>query len=144
MFAKIFVQLLQTKNTTALELSKKIGVPKSIVYEWKNGKRQPSAENLMKLADYFGVSVCYLMTGKEFNDSENESDDEKELLLMLRAAKRISSEDHDLLVSDFKRNITLYLEAKAPNLKESKIIGKDSEEKPDAVDNFGVQDKKAK
>ena len=122
MFAELFVQLLQSKKTTALELSKQIGVPKSIVYEWKNGKRQPSAENLMKLADYFGVSVSYLMTGKDYDGPGAANEDEKELLLMLREAKRISLEDHDLLVSDFKRNISLYLKANAPSLKERKDI----------------------
>lgn len=116
MFTEIFVQLLQKKGVSALDVSRDISVPKSIVYEWKNGKRQPSVENLLKLADYFDVSVTYLMTGNDVpnvvsrsSDVQAEDDDEKELLLMLRAAKKISINDHDELVKNFRKNLQIYL-----------------------------------
>lgn len=32
---------------------------------WENGKAEPSVENLSRLADYFGVSIDYLV-GREF------------------------------------------------------------------------------
>lgn len=117
MFTEIFVQLLQKKGISALDVSRDISVPKSIVYEWKNGKRQPSVENLIKLADYFDVSVTYLLTGSDMSsigaqhssDVHVEDDDEKELLLMLRAAKKISISDHDELVKNFRNNLQIYL-----------------------------------
>ena len=43
-----------------LSLAKEIGVPKSIVYEWRQGVREPSMENLLRLSDFFGVSLEYL------------------------------------------------------------------------------------
>ena len=119
MFNEIFVQLLQKKGITALDLSRDISVPKTIVYEWKSGKRQPSVENLLKLAEYFDVSVTYLMTGSDgpeiaspqSSGVQAEDDAEKELLLMLRAAKKISVDDHDELVENFRKNLEIYLGA---------------------------------
>ena len=40
-----------------------------------------------------------------------EDDAEKELLLMLRAAKKISVDDHDELVENFRKNLEIYLGA---------------------------------
>ena len=105
MFCQRLNQLLQKQGISALALAKDIGVPKSIVYEWKAGKRSPSAENMRKMSEYFGVSLSYLM-GKE---SEGE---EEELLLLLRQAKQLSPQDHADLVASFKQSLDLYLRTK--------------------------------
>jgi len=44
MFSDTFVSLLKEHNKTALQVAKDLSIPKSIVYEWKNGKRVPSAD----------------------------------------------------------------------------------------------------
>ena len=41
------------------------GVTKSTFSDWKKGKSKPKQDKLQKIADYFGVTVDYLMTGKE-------------------------------------------------------------------------------
>lgn len=41
------------------------GVSKSAVSQWFSGVFEPKASSLAKLADYFGVSVEYLMTGED-------------------------------------------------------------------------------
>lgn len=61
----IFEQLLQKFGVTAYRISKETGVTQTSLSNWKNGKSTPSASNLQKIADYFGVSVEYLMTGEE-------------------------------------------------------------------------------
>ncbi len=33
---------------------------------YENGKREPSLDLLVKMSDFFNVSVHYLITGKEF------------------------------------------------------------------------------
>ena len=33
--------------------------------DWKRGRSTPKTENMKKIADYFGVTVDYLMTGKK-------------------------------------------------------------------------------
>ena len=83
-------------------------MPKSVVYEWKNGEREPSVENMVKLSEFFGVSLEYLAGQSEAPDSE-----ERELIVMLRAAKEISKDDHDELIDSFKKNISAYLRSKS-------------------------------
>lgn len=107
MFSEIFCHLLKEHNTNPLRLAKEIGVPKSIVYEWKNGEREPSIENTVKLSQYFGVSLEYLTGREESTDSS-----ERELIIMLRAAREISKDDHDELLESFKKNLGAYLRSK--------------------------------
>lgn len=62
---EIFEQLLQKYGITAYKVSKATGVTQTSLSNWKSGRSTPSAKTLQKIADYFGVSIEYLMTGKE-------------------------------------------------------------------------------
>lgn len=62
---EIFEQLLQKYSLTAYKVSKETGITQSTLSDWKRGRSTPKTENMKKIADYFGVSVEYLMTGKE-------------------------------------------------------------------------------
>ncbi|MDD6799260.1 MAG: helix-turn-helix transcriptional regulator [Firmicutes bacterium] len=115
MFSDIFSQLLQSNKTNPLRVARDLGIPKSIVYEWKQGLRDPSAENLKKLSDYFGVSPAYLLGSDDSGEQVDES--ERQLVLMLREAKRLSPKDHDELVENFKKNLDIYLRIKGAGKK---------------------------
>lgn len=56
-----FERLAKNKGVTPYKISKDTGVPQPTLSDWKNGKSTPKADKLMKLAEYFGVSVDYLM-----------------------------------------------------------------------------------
>lgn len=45
------------------KLEKELGFSNGSISKWKNS--MPTPERLQKIADYFGVTVDYLMTGKE-------------------------------------------------------------------------------
>lgn len=62
---EIFEQLLQKYGLTAYKVSKETGITQSTLSDWKRGRSTPKTENMKKIADYFGVSVEYLMTGKD-------------------------------------------------------------------------------
>ena len=47
-----------------VEFAQKMGVSKQCVSNWENDNVLPSIEMLVKLADYFGVTVDYLL-GRE-------------------------------------------------------------------------------
>ena len=70
------IQDLITKNNlSAYKLSLEIGLNKTFLTDWKNGKAKPSADALHKLADYFNVSVDYLLGrtehfAQEFSENE--------------------------------------------------------------------------
>ena len=58
-------ELLKSDGLTQSQLASGIGVNQSTVCNWLNGKKEPSIESLWKLADFFDVSVDYLIGRKE-------------------------------------------------------------------------------
>lgn len=53
--------LRKQKKLTIVELAEKIGVSKVTVLRWEHGTNQIGMEKAKKLAEYFGVSVDYLL-----------------------------------------------------------------------------------
>ena len=58
-----FEQLLKMDGSTVYRVSKETGISASTFTDWKNGRSVPKADKLKKIADYFGVSLDYLMEG---------------------------------------------------------------------------------
>lgn len=57
----IRVQLLaKEKNISIVELQKQLKIGKQAIFKWRTGT-VPRADTLMKVADYFGVSIDFLM-----------------------------------------------------------------------------------
>lgn len=73
MFWKKFVEICNSKNETPNGVAKKIGIASCSVTSWKNGGT-PRDTTLLKIAEYFGVSVEY------FSTEEKKPADEGELL----------------------------------------------------------------
>lgn len=61
----VFEQLLQKYDVTPYKVAKEAGVTQTALSNWKLGKSTPTTQTLQKIADYFGVTIDYLMTGKE-------------------------------------------------------------------------------
>lgn len=49
------------------------GITKSTFSDWKAGRYQPKQDKMQKIADFFGVSLTYLMTGEEQDNEESSS-----------------------------------------------------------------------
>ena len=62
---EIFEDLLKRYGVSAYRVGKATNIPASTFSDWKKGKSKPKQDKLQKIADYFGVTVDYLMTGKE-------------------------------------------------------------------------------
>lgn len=62
---EIFEQLLLKHGITAYRVAKETGITTATLTNWKQGKYTPKRDKIQKIADYFNVSVDYLMTGKE-------------------------------------------------------------------------------
>ena len=62
---EVFSELLQKNGVTPYKVSKETGVSQSTLSDWKRGLSTPKIDKMQKIADYFGVSVEYLQTGKE-------------------------------------------------------------------------------
>ena len=59
---EIFSELLQKYGVTPYKVSKETGVSQSTLSDWKRGISTPKPDKLQKIADYFGVSLTYLLT----------------------------------------------------------------------------------
>ena len=94
-------------------LEKELGFSNGSISKWKTSMSKP--ERLQKIADYFGVTVDYLMTGNESDGKERyytndetasiaqEIFDNKELRLLFDAAKDAQPDDlqtvHQMLLA---------------------------------------------
>ena len=112
---EVFEQLLQKFGVTTADVCKATGIGQSTMSNWKSRRNLLSGKNAQLIADYFGVSVDYLMTGKEkeggeryyLNDETSEIAQEifenKELRLLFDAAKDAQPEDlqtvHQMLLA---------------------------------------------
>lgn len=112
MISKI-LELMKNNNVTAATLTRELNLNHSAINNWTSGKAKPSADALSKIADYFNVSVDYLLGRTEIRETvtaENQfkikkapslTDEEKQLLDDYRAG--IS----DKLIQDMMGHATL-------------------------------------
>lgn len=66
--------LRKSKGLSQGKLEKQLGFSNGSISKWKNST--PKVERLQKLADFFGVSVEYLMTGKEDGQKKKDNTDD--------------------------------------------------------------------
>ena len=64
---EIYEQLLQEHGITSYKVSKDTGIAQSVLSSWKNGNSKPKPDKLKKIAEYFNVSIEYLMGGEDPN-----------------------------------------------------------------------------
>lgn len=65
-FAERLIEQRKEKGLSQASLAKQIGVSFAIVCYWETDKSEPTAPNLVKLADFFNVSVDYLLGRTEY------------------------------------------------------------------------------
>lgn len=61
----IFENLCQKAGVRPYHVSQETGVSTATISSWKTGRYTPKADKLQKIADYFGVTVDYLLTGEQ-------------------------------------------------------------------------------
>ncbi len=112
---EIFEQLLQKFGVTTYQVSKATGIGQSTFSSWKSRRNLISGEKAKLIADYFNVSVDYLMTGEEKDGGEtyylNEETtkmaqsifENKDLRMLFDAAQDATAEDlqtvHSMLLA---------------------------------------------
>lgn len=112
---EVFEQLLQKFGVTTADVCKATGIGQSTMSNWKSRRNMISGKNAQLIADYFNVSVDYLMTGEEKEgDKKYYLNDEtaamaqsifenKELRMLFDAARDAEPEDlqavHSMLLA---------------------------------------------
>ena len=101
----VFAKLMKAKGCTAYQVSKATGIAQSTLSDWKSGKSTPKSDKIKLLAEYFGVTPEYLMTGKNpepkqgyyLNDETaaiaQEIFENKELRMLFDASRNATPED---------------------------------------------------
>ena len=69
-FAQCLTKVMDDRGLSSYRVSKDTGISDSLLGYYRTGKNDPSAENLTKLADYFDVSLDYLV-GRTDNPEVN-------------------------------------------------------------------------
>lgn len=74
---EIIKQLCKNKGVTVTGVEKELGFARGSLCKVNTNK--PSMEKVQKLADYFGISVEYLMTGQDSSKTELNARDERDI-----------------------------------------------------------------
>lgn len=85
-------KLCEEQKISVVELEEKLGFGRNSLYGWK--KKIPNGANLEKVADYFDVSVDYLL-GRTDKRRYYDLTEKDELAIQRELKKRINGEDVD-------------------------------------------------
>jgi transcriptional regulator with XRE-family HTH domain len=89
MFAQRLKQLRADRKINQIELAQKMGVTQGTVGKWETGRRIPDTEMLVKLADFFDVTLDYLFGRKTYNS---------QVALVARGLKDVPEEDREFVL----------------------------------------------
>lgn len=95
-------ELRKQSGLTMKQVGAAVGVAESTMSLYESGKRQPDFNTMKRIADYFCVTVDYLMGSEIEKSDEKRSADEQALLRGFRA-----------LPEDGKKEILEYLKFKS-------------------------------
>lgn len=59
-------EIRRKKGYSQLKVAMDLNISRETLSYYENGKRSPDIKMLIRLSEYFGVSIDYLITGKEF------------------------------------------------------------------------------
>lgn len=59
-------QIRKEKKLNQQKVAMDLNITREALSHYENGKREPSLNTLLKMSDYFNVSINYLITGSEF------------------------------------------------------------------------------
>lgn len=69
MFSLQLKELREKAGYSQYSFANKFGVAQSTVGGWESGKREPNFETTIRLAEFFGVSIDYLLTGRDYREN---------------------------------------------------------------------------
>ncbi len=60
------IKIRKAKGYSQLKVAFALNISREALSYYENGKRNPDLQMLIKMSEYFDVSIHYLVTGKEF------------------------------------------------------------------------------
>lgn len=124
-------KLRSERGLTQIELSKNLNINRATYAHYETGRREPDIETLKLLADYFNVSVDYLLGNSDKKESEPEND-----------IPQAYSDKYKVTKKDLKQHDEVLEHAQAFMMDDK--VGEEDKEKLVAVINKLYWDSKAK
>jgi len=100
---EVYKRLRDAKGLSDYRVAADLGLSRSTFSAWRDGKYELKNDKLQKIADYFGVSLNYMLTGGDSEEGYYVKDEtaevaqeilnNKELSLLFDAAKDADPED---------------------------------------------------
>jgi predicted transcriptional regulator len=60
-FQQKIINILKTENMRAIDFARRCNLTKDVIYDYRNGRAGPSAENVLKICHQFPHYTCYLL-----------------------------------------------------------------------------------
>lgn len=101
-FSERLKELRKQAHLTQVELASKLGIVQSSYADWERGKKKPTQDNLVKIAQVLNVSVDYLV-----GNSEEKADELDNIELLFRMnSKGLTKEEKAV----FKKELIEFME----------------------------------
>lgn len=101
-FSERLKELRKQAHLTQVELASKLGIVQSSYADWERGKKKPTQDNLVKIAQVLNVSVDYLV-----GNSEEKADELDNIELLFRMnSKGLTEEEKEV----FRKELIDFME----------------------------------
>ncbi|MBP5431556.1 helix-turn-helix transcriptional regulator, partial [Ruminococcus sp.] len=101
MFAENLKKLRKNKGLTQVQFAQIFNISSGTIAMWETNKRIPDTSMLIKIAEFFNVTVDYLL-GKDNTSSDEKikdpAEDDQDLVILNRNAKKLPPENRKLLI----------------------------------------------
>ena len=109
MFKNIFVRLCNERNVAPTTVCKAVGLSNAAFTGWDENS-VPRQATLMKIADYFGVTVDYLLGKEQKEKPADEADLDSVKVALFGGSEEVTDEMWDEV-----RNFAAYVKSKHKN-----------------------------
>ena len=111
-FSERLKELRKQAQLTQVELASKLGIAQSSYADWERGRKKPTQDNLVKIAQILNVSVDYLV-----GNSEKKADELDNIELLFRMnSKGLTDEEKDI----FRKELIEFMEERKKVFKQNK------------------------
>ena len=121
---EFYAKLRDKRGLKDSDVARQACISKSTFSDWKAGRSKPGLKKLQRIADFFGVPVDYILTGKENEERTNSIIDIKDELERMRDllknrtqhpiyydGEKLDDESLDAILNQYEMSL-IYLEQK--------------------------------
>lgn len=90
-------ELRTERGITQADLAKILKTSDRAVGYYENGDREPDYSTLLKIADYFDVSIDYLLGASDIKNPNENKNDDKEFVAFYEGYKDLDDADKEIL-----------------------------------------------